>query len=226
MRVVLFSLLFCLFSNLVFAQTSSSDPVDVQGWYGLGVKFNLPKKWTLDVDYQTRWINNLSLYNGSYISVTGRKKIGKIVELAGEYRLALVKKGVYHRFSIGAEASKKFDKLEFGFRLLVQNQLQDFVDPGKTNDTDAYWRARLGLKYDINKVLEVYASTEPVMKFSGNYFVDNWRNTAGFKIKILPHTKLDLFYIYRPDFAKSSYNRYFNIVGFNIDYSVPKRKKK
>lgn len=226
MRFILLSIFLCLFSCMVIAQTSSSDPVDFQGWYGVGVKFNLPKKWSLDVDYQTRWINNLSLYNGSYISLTGRKKLGKIIELAGEYRLALVKKGVYHRFSFGAEASKKLEKLELGFRLLVQNQLQDFVDPNKTNDTDAFWRARLGLKYEINKVWEVYVSTEPVMKFSGNYFVDNWRNTAGVKVRILPHTKLDLYYIYRPDFAKSSYNRYFNIIGVNIDYSIPKKKKK
>lgn len=226
MRQFLICLLISFSFCTVSAQTSFSDPVDFQGWYGLGVKFNLPKKWTLDVDYQTRFINNLSLYNGSYFSFTGGKKIGKIVELMGEYRLALVKKGTYHRFSIGAEASKKFNKLSAGFRLLVQNQLQDFVNPSKANDTDAYWRTRFQLKYEIAKDWDLYASTEPIMKFKGNYFVDNWRNTFGVKVKILPHTKLDLFYIYRPDFGKSSYNRYFNIVGFNIDYSVPKKKKK
>lgn len=226
MRVILISIFLFLFTVMVNAQTSSSDPVDFQGWYGLGVKFNLPKKWSLDVDYQTRFVNNLSLYNGSYISVTGNKKIGKILELSAEYRLALVKKGVYHRFSFGGEATKKLNKLDLSFRLLVQNQLQDFLDPNKSNDTDAFWRTRLGLKYEINKVLDIYASTEPIMKFKGNYFVDNWRNTVGFKVKVLPHTKLDLYYIYRPDFGKSSYNRYFNIIGFNIDYSVPKKKKK
>lgn len=226
MRYFLLCLLMSFSFCTISAQTSSSDPVDFQAWYGLGVKFNLPQKWTLDIDYQTRFINNLSLYNGSYFSITGGKKIGKIVELMGEYRLALVKKGTYNRFSIGAEASKKFKKVSAGFRVLFQNQLQDFVNPNKANDKDGYWRTRLLLKYELRKDWAFYVSTEPVMKLKGNYFVDNWRNTIGVKVKALPHTKLDLYYIYRPDYGKSSYNRYFNILGVTIDYSVPKRKKK
>ena len=143
----------------------------------------------------------------------------------GDYRLALVNKGTYNRFTIGAEASKKVNKFNYAFRLEIQNQLQDFIDTSKSNDNSGYWRARFAGKYSINKKAEVYASVEPVMKFGGNYFIDNIKNTVGFKYKILPQLKLDLYYVYRPDYAKS-YNRLYHIIGFNADYTIKKSKKK
>lgn len=208
------------------AQTSAADPKDAQGWYGVGVKFDLPKKWNVDLDYQTRFINDLSTYNGSYISLGVSRKLGKIIEAGIEYRLALVQKGTYHRFSIGAEASKKLKPFELSWRLLLQNQLQDFVDPTEVNQSEGYWRSRWMVSYDINKKIELFLSTEPVMKFGGNDFVDNWRNTIGTKVKIAPRTKLELFYIYRPDYAKKNYNRYFHIVGFNVNHTIAVKKDK
>lgn len=220
-------LIVLVFSTLYSkAQTSRTDPTDVQGWYSLGAKFDLPKKWSLDLEYQTRFINNLSDYNGSYISVTGKKKFTKKLEAIGEYRLAVLPAGTYHRVTIGGAFTEKLKPVELGIRLLFQNQLQDFVDPTEPNDQDAFWRIRFQLSYPFSKKFEGYVSTEPVMKFGGNRFVNNWRNTIGFQVKVLPHTKLDLHYIYRPDYAKRTYNRYFHIIGLGLEYAVPKKKKK
>lgn len=207
------------------AQTSKSDPTDVQGWFGAGFKLDLPKKWTTSLDYQSRFYNNVKTYNGSYISLGVAKKVIPLLELQGEYRLALVQKGVYHRVSIGAELNKGLRKFDFSLRLLFQNQLQDFDDTAKLNDKSNYWRARFGVKYRFLKIFDLYASVEPIMKFSGRYFVDNWRNTIGIKAKILPGTKIDLYYIYRPDYAKS-YNRTFHVMGLNVDYTLKVGKRK
>lgn len=216
----------CLsFSIDIFAQTSKHDPIDVLGWYGTSCTKNLPKKWEAYVSYQARYYNNLKTYNGSYITIGGSKKLNKYLELMGDYRLALVNKGTYNRFTIGAEASKKVNKFNYAFRLEIQNQLQDFIDTSKSNDNSGYWRTRFAGKYSINKKAEVYASVEPVMKFGGNYFIDNIKNTVGFKYKIFTQLKLDLYYIYRPDYAKS-YNRLYHIIGLNADYTIKKSKKK
>lgn len=208
------------------AQTSKADPKDAQGWYGLGVKLDLPKKWTAEFDYQTRFINNLSTYNGSYFSAGINRKLGKILEAGLEYRLALVQKGTYHRVSAGLEASKKWKPIELSWRLLVQNQLQDFVDPTEVNQNEGYWRSRWMVKYSLNKKWELFAATEPVMKFGGNNFVDNWRNTIGTKVKLAPRTKLELYYIYRPDYAKKTYNRFFHIFGLNLTQTLQVKKNK
>lgn len=225
-KAIVISLIFIALYIPAMAQTSKADPKDAQGWYGVGLKFDLPKKWSAEFDYQTRFINDLSTYNGSYFSVGVNRKIGKLLEAGLEYRLALVEKGTYHRVSLGLEASKKWKPIELSWRILLQNQLQDFVDPTEVNQSEGYWRSRWMIKYDLNKSWELFVATEPVMKFGGNNFVDNWRNTVGTKVKIAPRTKLELYYIYRPDYAKKTYNRYFHIFGLNINHTIAVNKNK
>ena len=224
--------IFAILSSYAIAQTvnrgaTKADPTDVQGWYGASFNTNLPHKWSVYLNYQTRFIDNFSYYNGSYITLGGSKKLNKHLEFMGDYRLALVRAGVYNRFTVGAELSKKLKHLNLAFRFQLQNQLQEFDDVSKPNDQNGYWRTRFQGKYAINKKWEAYASIEPIMKFGANFLVDNIRNTIGCKYKIRKDLKLDVFYIYRPDYAKS-YNRLFHIVGLNADYTfkVKKQKKK
>jgi len=225
MRRIFVIIAICSFSSALFAQTSSTDPVDVQGWYGANFGFNLKKKWTAEFGYQARYENNLKSYKGSYFSFAAFKSISKRIDLLGEYRLSKVAKGTYHRFSFGAEYGKKFKAINWGFRVLVLNNIQDFLDPAQASQSAGYWRTRLKLGFKFNKKWEGYVSTEPIMKFGGNKFIDNWRNTVGVKRKISSHAKLDLFYMYRPDYAKNKYNRVYHVVGFNIDFKIPTKKK-
>jgi hypothetical protein len=120
--------------------------------------------------------------------------------------------------SIGSEADTKFGKFDLNIRLLVQNQLQDFDELEKANDNSGCWRARLIAKTALTKSMNLYVSSEPIMKFGGNYFIDNIRNTIGIMYKISDQAKIDLFFIYRPDYAKATYNRLFRVVGMNIDF--------
>jgi len=232
MKNVFLVLMLSFTSSYIMAQTvthgaTKADPKDFQGWYGASFNTNLPRKWSANLSYQARFIDNLSYYNGSYITLGGAKKINKHLEFMGDYRLALVRAGVYNRFTIGTELSKKIKHLNLSLRFQLQNQLQDFDDATKPTDKSAYWRARFQGKYAINKKWEAYASVEPIMKFGATYFIDNIRNTIGFKYKVRKDLKVDVFYIYRPDFAKS-YNRVFQIIGLNADYTfkVKKHKKK
>jgi len=217
--------LFCILVFLsayqsVLAQTSKADPTDVQGWYGGTLDINLPRKWAAELDYQARYFNNVRTFNGSYISVGASKEILDFLSLQAEYRLALVSGLTSHRVSVGAEASQQFGELDISLRALIQNRVQDFDDATISNDHSGYWRVRLGAKVNLVKKLNMYVQTEPIMKFGGVYFVDNWRNTIGLKYKFSKQLKLDAYYIYRPDFAKATYNRLFHINGVSIIYSL------
>jgi long-subunit fatty acid transport protein len=217
--------LFCILVFLgayqfVLAQTSKADPTDVQGWYGGTLDFNLPRKWTAELDYQARYFNNVRTFNGSYISVGASKEILDFLSLQAEYRLALVSRLSSHRVSVGAEASQQFGEVDISLRALIQNRVQDFDDATISNDHSGYWRVRLGAKINLVKKLKMYVQTEPIMKFGGVYFIDNWRNTIGLKYKLNKQLKLDAFYTYRPDFAKATYNRFFHINGVSIIYSL------
>jgi Protein of unknown function (DUF2490) len=211
-------------SNSIFAQTSRTDPNDNQGWYGAKLKLDLPSGWETSLDYQARFINDFNMYNGSYTTIGAAKKIAKHIELQGDFRLALVEKGTYYRGSFGFEASNGFGDFDFGLRMLVQNQLQDFNDEYKDNQRDGYWRVKLETNYAPTDGIQLYVSTEPIMKFGGVRPIDNWRNIAGVKIKVAKRTKLNLFYMYRPDFAKATYNRLFQVVGVNLDYTLKIKK--
>ncbi|MEY4084725.1 MAG: hypothetical protein RL074_512 [Bacteroidota bacterium] len=211
-------------SNSIFAQTSRTDPNDNQGWYGAKLKLDLPSGWETSLDYQARFINDFNMYNGSYTTIGAAKKIAKHIELQGDFRLALVEKGTYYRGSFGFEASNGFGDFDFGLRMLVQNQLQDFDDEYKDNQRDGYWRVKLETNYAPTDGIQLYVSTEPIMKFGGVRPIDNWRNIAGVKIKVAKRTKLNLFYMYRPDFAKATYNRLFQVVGVNLDYTLKIKK--
>lgn len=211
-------------TNAIFAQTSRSDPNDNQGWYGAKLKLDLPSGWGTSLDYQARFINDFNMYNGSYTTVGATKKIIKHVELQADFRLAVVEKGTYYRGSFGFEASKEIGNFDFGLRMLVQNQLQDFDDEYKDNQREGYWRAKFETSYAPTEGVDLYVSTEPIMKFGGVRPIDNWRNIVGVKIKVAKRTKLNLFYMYRPDFAKATYNRLFQVVGVNLDYTLKIKK--
>jgi long-subunit fatty acid transport protein len=210
---------FCAYQS-VLAQTSKADPTDIQGWYGGTLDINLPRKWAAELDYQARYFNNVRTFNGSYISVGASKEIANFLSLQAEYRLALVSGLSSHRVSVGAEASQQFGEVDISLRALIQNRVQDFDDATISNDHSGYWRVRLGAKFGLVKKLDMYVQTEPIMKFGGVYFIDNWRNTIGFKYKFSKQLKLDAYYIYRPDFAKATYNRLFHINGVSLIYSL------
>jgi hypothetical protein len=152
------------------------------------------------------------------------KKIHKNLDLLADYRAAFTQKGVYHRLSFGAEATKNISKFDFGFRVLIQNQLQDFNDVTKEDQKNGFWRTRLEVNYEVSDFIGIYASSEPIMKFNGVHFVDNWRNTLGLKLNVANRTKLNLYYMYRPDYAKATYDRLFQVVGVNLDYTLKLKK--
>jgi hypothetical protein len=223
-KIGLTTLLLSLTVFNTFAQTSKSDPNDSQGWFGTKFKMDLPNGWGVETDYQARFINDIKTYNTSNLTLGGSKEIFKNYTLLADYRAAFTQKGLYHRVRIGAEANKKFSKFDLGFRVLIQNQLQDFNEIGKEDQSNGYWRTRFEVGYKMYDFISIYGSTEPIMKLNGIHFVDNWRNTLGLKLNIANRTKLNLFYIYRPDYAKATYNRLFQVVGVNLDYTLKLKK--
>lgn len=209
-----------------FSQATKADPKDAEGWYSASLKLDLPRKWESNLTYEFRYYNNLKTYYGSYISLSGTKAVSKIVKMSGEYRIAFLNKGLTHRYTLGIEGAWKIKKkLELSGRFQLQNRIQDSYDPLEMNDKTLFWRVKAQAKYPLNKKLDVYASVEPIMEFAGDNFVDNWRNIIGIKYKIYKRTKLDLSYLYRPDYGKKTYNRYYNILNLNVTYNLKIKEK-
>jgi predicted porin len=207
-------------SGNVSAQATKADPVDIQGWMGLGANYKLDKNWQLEADFQSRYFNNIQTHSGNYISLGVQRKLSKHFDLTAEYRLAMVQQGNYNRFSGGLLCDYKFNRFTVAGRALIQNQVQDFDDVSLPDQSEGYWRVRAQVKYKVNKQLDVYGSVEPIMKFGADFLVDNWRDEVGVKWEIKKGLKLNPYLIYRPDYGKTTYNRLFYIYGLQVEYTL------
>ncbi len=202
------------------AQATKADPVDVQGWMGVGANYKLNKQWQFEGDFQSRYFNNVQTHSGNYLSLGVQRKINKHFDATAEYRLAMVQQGNYNRFSGGVLCDFKWQQCTFAGRALIQNQVQDFDDVSKPDQSEGYWRVRAQVKYKVSKQLDLYGSVEPIMKFGADFLVDNWRDEVGVKWEIKKGLKLNPYFIYRPDYGKATYNRLFYIYGLQLDYSI------
>ena len=200
------------------AQTSPTNPSDVQAWYGAVLELDLPNGFEASLEYRLRMVDDASSYRGSYWTAEGAYGLSDWLSALAAYRLALVNGGTYHRYAIGAEAQyDPSDALRLSFRPYLQHQQQNFPDNDEqAGDEKTLLRTSLRARYELRDGLDVYASTEPYFAFGEDYPVDNWRNTFGVKYNVFGDVAVDLFYIYRPDYARS-YNRTFHVIGVELE---------
>jgi predicted porin len=199
------------------AASAQVDQSDLQSRSGVRLNLNLPGKWEVDLDYQFRMVDDLSTYRGSYFTVETDYHLTKEVTAIGTYRYILGNEGNAHRFAAGLELETRLDRLKLAFRPLIQYRTA-FVDDGDVGgDGDTFARTRLRAEYPVTKKLDVYGSVEPFFGFGGEYPVDNWRNELGLQYAFSKGVRLDLYYIYRPDYGKA-YNRLFHTVGITLRF--------
>jgi hypothetical protein len=206
-----------LFSLISQGQTSRQHPTDTEAWASLGLAIDLPKKWNLELDYQHRSDSNVSRDKGHYFSGELSRKLNKKLEGFVNYRYATTFNGNSSRIGFGMEYKEKIKKWEFGFRPQLQYTLR-YANDGESSSHEWLLRTRLMASRTLPGRWEAYASLEPFFTFDQTeYFIDNIRNTIGLKHKFQKSKKIDFFYMYRPDFAKS-YNRTFHIYGIKLEF--------
>jgi len=206
----------CMMCTAV-AQTSKTDPNDVEGWAGIGLNLKLPGKWDVGMDYQLRTDSNVSRYKGSYFTPEINYKLSKKVKAIANFRYASTNNGNSSRVGMGIDYAEKFKKWKLEFRPQLQYTIKYANDGDVSNQSKWILRTKLGLEYALSKKLEAYTSVEPFFTFDKTeYFIDNIRNTIGLKYAYKKNNTLGFFYIYRPDYAKS-YNRNFHIAGIKLD---------
>ena len=203
----------------VNAQATKSDPVDTQGWFSAGLDLNLPKKWKAEIEYQARMFNDFKRFNGSFYSIGVEKELASSFSLLAEYRLSKVLKGTYNRISAGFVLNKKLESVKFDLRVLYQNQVQDFDDPTKEIDRDNFIRTRLRMKKELSKKVDMIIAFEPIYQVQVGVKIDNYRIQGGLRYNFTKKSSVDVFYINRPDYAKS-YKRVYHILGLSFKQEI------
>jgi predicted porin len=193
---------------------------DFQTWYGTSLKVNLKNGWDVSGQYRMRLTDNSSHYKGSYLFGQVDKKLTENISVFTNYRLAMVDKGTYHRFGLGVEAQQKFGDFTVALRPMIQYQKQNFSgdDEGKI-DTDTYLRPRLTVKYPLSRRLDAYVYAEPFYKLDKNPNLDWWQNSAGVKYEYSKGKKINLYYIWQPDYSRKNFSTN-HIVGLSLDFTI------
>jgi hypothetical protein len=206
------------------AQATRTDPTDVQGWFGAGIDFDLPKKWQAGIEYQSRVENNIKTLKGSYYSFSLEKEVVKNLSLIGQYRLSSVQGEQFSRYGFGLAFDKKLGKVKTDLRLLYQNKQLDLVDPINQEPADNYVRARVRARKELSKKVDLIASFEPIYRVQQGVRIDNYRIQGGVRINFNKAASLDLFYLNRPDYLKS-YKRQYHVLGtaFSYEFKIKKR---
>lgn len=214
-----FIFVFLVILTRVNAQATKSDPVDSQGWFSAGLDLNLPKKWKAEIEYQARMFNDFKSFNGSFYSIGVEKELASSFSLLAEYRLSKVLKGTYNRISAGFVLDKKIEDFKFDLRVLYQNQVQDFDDPTKEIDKDNFIRTRLRMKKEVSKKVDMIIAFEPIYQVQEGLKIDNYRIQGGLRYNFTKKSSVDVFYINRPDYAKS-YKRVYHILGLSFKHEI------
>jgi hypothetical protein len=203
-------------------QTSKTDPVDVQGWTIISLGLDLPKKWEVGLTGQWRTENNATITKGIYLTPEVSYGINKRVNLFTNFRYADLMNAHSTRLGIGMEYSTKISGWQIGIRPQFQYTLSYADDGDGSAESKSILRTRLSVRHRITKKLDGYLQFEPYFTFSPDaYFIDNIRNTAGLRYEYKKNRRISVFYIYRPDYAKS-YNRLFHVAGlrWDLDFKV------
>jgi hypothetical protein len=213
------TLLLVFFIHMSYGQATKSDPVDNQGWFSAGVDLDLPKKWKVEVEYQARVFNDFKTFNGSFYSVGVEKGLSSWFALQTEYRLSKVLRGTFNRISAGFVLDKKIEDVKLDLRVLYQNQIQDFDDPAREMNNNNFVRMRMRGRKDLSKKVDLIVSFEPIYQIKSGLQIDNYRIQGGLRYKLAKSSTLDLFYLNRPDYAKS-YKRQYHVVGIAFKQEI------
>jgi hypothetical protein len=201
------------------AQAADRDTVDLQSRTGVDWNLNLPKRWTAEIEYQYRRVDDLATYRGSYFTLEAGHGLTKGINALAIYRLALTNDGDFNRFALGAEYDKRFERLRLRFRPLIQYRTEIVDDDETGGEGSLFLRTRLRLDFAVTQSLDVYASAEPFFAFGAGYPIDNWRNIVGLKYEYARNMGVDLYYIHRPDYGRS-YNRLFHVIGLTFHFKT------
>lgn len=201
---------------------------DFQLWTGAKLKADLPKRFSLAVQYQLRLDQDATAIKGSYISTEiGYEIIKNYLAAEFEYRYVAGFDKDRHRFGFGIQGKYEYKKVTFSHRVVYQREHEYFNSSyERGHEPTNYLRNRFQVKFNLPKRWEAYVSIEPFIRFSNKLNdIDRVRTVGGFTWEFVKNHSFDLFYLFQADVNVSKPGMGHGI-GFMYAWDLPKFKKK
>jgi len=222
---------------------SQTTDWDFGSWYGVSITKNWTKKWSTNVDFQTRLDSSSTALKVAFTDVGVNYSINKVFSLSGNYRYGVssfspittyTQRG-YIDFKMIKPKKFLFKTKRINLSLRVRGQVVYGVKNLNRVYPELLLRPKLTVQYDSKKMpLKPYLAAELFLKLNEpTYTFDNapraeayfekHRITTGVDWSVNKHHSLRVFYILQGDMTRSAVN---SIIGVGYEYELPKKKKK
>ncbi len=223
-------LVLTLFTFCAQAQeTSSARNVENsdQFWLQFQVSKELPKNFTLGLQYRLKVENQFSQFRSGGIYGYVSYKVNKYLSTQVLYKYYTSRFKDEHTFFASLTTGYKYKDFKISLRGAYQRTYEYFSDryqPG--HEPINQWRNRLMLRYDVHKDWNVYISAEPYLLFDArSIMLQKIRASTGVNWNFAKYSTVNLFYTFQPKFdGKRPENEH--ILGLSFEVDLPKKFKK
>lgn len=219
----------------------SSAQSDFGVWAGADVRVPIAKKLDVGVQLETRFANNVSTVDKSFISPYVKFDLHKHIGLGLAYRFGnrpttgLLGGETHHRIGLDANFTNLLELFMKKTKLKLDGRLRytHAWDRGDLNNDN--FRTRVKLSYNLPKTkLKPHVAAEFFLHFNdqltytstgvtGNHRFNKYRLRLGLEYPIKKHHELNLYYIVEPEFKSPDTDF---ILGLGYKYEIKRQKKK
>ncbi len=163
-------------------------------WSGVSVEKKLNKKFSMQVNAQTRFVEDISYMQTYFGELRLAYKVSKRLEISGNYRFINRRKNETklfinrHRFYGDVSFDQKIGVLKLDYRFRYQHQFKD--NDGEIGFDVSYLRNKLELAYPNSSKFTPYISGDLFYEFGGTF--DQLRPKVGFVYKFNKKHGLDV----------------------------------
>lgn len=206
-----------LFFIIIAEQSRAQDVSDLELWSGLAVRYDLTKKLRVQLEEQFRFYENIGARKESLTELELKYELFEFLDVSGKYRYTDNADGRdERRFSMDLDTEYDIPKIpiDVTYRIRFQDDKVSYTD-----QKSVFLRNRLGLDYNMTKLVDPYAEYEVFYLFSEKYEVRTNRYTFGLVWKLTGDLDLDTFY--RIDKERNvEVPKTQHIIGLMVSYDI------
>ena len=196
-------------------------------WASVSLEKKINKQFDIGLSQEIRLIENYSELGSAFTELNLNYKIRvlKGLSFSPSYRFLQRRNqdneySFRHRLSFDLSYRYKLNKIIFSLRERFQSQVRDVMNGEEGFAPVHYLRSKLSIKYDLNKKINPWISTELFYQLNngeGNEF-DNVRYSAGIDYDFNKHHSISLFYLINKELNVNNQETDY-ITGISYKYS-------
>lgn len=205
MKKILYCLIFIsLHSNQLAGATGTAPSPKVSDaalWTSIQINQDLPRKWIVGYEYQSRFTRNISFHRGHFQFLSLTWKPLDFFSATAEYRQVIAFDGNTHRLGLELNFKQKWN----GFSIIKRTAFQSEIFALNTTEQpqgfpSEFWRERIMLRYDLNSKLRLICSAEAFFKIPTPLIFRRFRSQIGSSYELSKRTTLTAMWLFQEEF--------------------------